>query len=445
MQIYRNTHNPILPLEHHIPDGEAHVFSDGKLYVYGSYDALDGAWCSTEYRVASTPDMQTWTVHDVAFRGQDVPWYFDAGAPKYDGTEFQHSSPFMEKRARTAPAEDLARTPRLADELPCLYAPDCAEKDGKYYLYFCMSDGSEGVAVSDRPQGPFQNPVRLPCSGIDPAVFCDEDGQAYYYWGQFYPMGVRLEPDMVSFDPEKIVFNLASEEEHFFHEGSSMRKIGDTYYLVFSCMQRGRPTALGYATGKSPLGPFAYRGIIIDNLGCDPATWNNHGTIERVNGQWYVFYHRSSRNTQLFRRLCVEPIAVNADGSIDEVKMTSQGPGAPFGPGEAIMGYQACELKGRAYIDADPEHGESLRHIAPGDAAVFRYVRSERPYTLATLTCEGRGRARVLLNGVCAGVVEIDGGASVYTAPIQADAGEYELTLAFDAAEALVLVSVALK
>ena len=62
-----------------------------------------------------------------------------------------------------------------------LFAPDCIEKDGKYYLYFCMQDDSEGVAVSDRSEGPFSDPVQLPCGGIDPAVFIDDDGQAYYY------------------------------------------------------------------------------------------------------------------------------------------------------------------------------------------------------------------------------------------------------------------------
>ena len=73
---------------------------------------------------------------------------------------------------------------------------------------------------------------------------------------------------MVSFDPKGIVDHLITEEEHFFHEGSSMRKIGETYYYIYADMERGKPTSLGYATGKSPLGPFTYRGIIIDNDGC---------------------------------------------------------------------------------------------------------------------------------------------------------------------------------
>ncbi len=130
---------------------------------------------------------------------------------------------------------------------------------------------------------------------------------------------------MTSFCRKDVVDNLVTEEQHYFHEGSSVRKIGDTYYYVFADVERGKPTSLGYATGKSPLGPFTYRGIIIDNADCDPDSWNNHGSIECFNGQWYVFYHRSSRGTESFRRLCVEPITINPDGSIDEVKMTFPG------------------------------------------------------------------------------------------------------------------------
>lgn len=138
-----------------------------------------------------------------------------------------------------------------------LFAPDCIEKDGKYYLYFCMPDDSEGVAVSD-----------------------------------------------------------------------------------------------------SPRGPFTYRGILIDNDNCDPQSWNNHGSMECVNGQWYVFYHRRSRNTQQHRRLCVEKLTVLPDGSIPEVKMTSQGVGEPFAPGDH-HGLQACEVHGGCYIDTDRQYARS--------------------------------------------------------------------------------------
>lgn len=172
----------------------------------------------------------------------------------------------------------------------------------------------------------------------------------------------------------------------------------DTYYSVFADIERGKPTALGYATGKSPLGPFQYQGIIIDNAECDPSSWNNHGSIECVNEKWYVFYHRSSRNTKIFRRLCIEPITINSDGTIDEVVMTSQGPGKPFAPGEEIMGYQACGLRGTIYIDevkkADYEEqgkaiGECLSHIDDFDEAIFRYVENEKEYRKIKVKASG--------------------------------------------------------
>ena len=276
-----------------------------------------------------------------------------------------------------------------------------------YYLYFCLCDDSEGVAVSDKPEGPFINPIQLPCGGIDPAIFVDTDGKAYYYWGQLSLNAVMLNQDMVSFDEKNRVVNLITEEEHYFHEGASMRKIGDTYYLVYSNMERGKPTALGYATSKSPMGPFRYRGIIIDNAGCDPASWNNHGSIEWFNGQWYVFYHRSSRCSRIHRRLCIEPICLNPDGSIDEVKMTSQGVGRPFRIGEKICGYHACELSGTIFIDVDKNGGEYLTNISTQDEAVFRYVETNLGYQSVVIDAEGCGDIDCYLDNCFVGSINI--------------------------------------
>lgn len=155
MQEFQNTRNPILPLEHHIPDSEARVMPDGKLYVYGSYDDREDVYCSEKYHVVSTPDMEHWTIHDVSLTGRQVPWF------------------------------------------------------------------------------------------------------------------------------------------------------------------------------------------------------------------------------------------INPDGSIDEVKMTSQGVGKPFAPGEEIYGYQACGLKGSACIDTDRVYGEKLTRISAGDEAVFRYVKSSRAWSSIRLACGG--------------------------------------------------------
>ena len=328
-----------------------------------------------------------------------------------------------------------------------LYAPDALYWNGRYYLYFCLSDDTEGVAVSDCPAGPFHDARRLPVSGIDPAVFLDDDGTAYYYWGQFSANVARLTPDRMGIEEGSIVEGVLTEREHHFHEGCSVRKWNSLYYCVFTDISRGRPTCLGYATSTSPLGPFTYRGVIVDNRACDPASWNNHGSIQCFHGQWYVFYHRSSRGTQQNRRLCIEKIEILPDGTIPEVPMTSQGVGDPFGPGETIMGYQACGVQGTCCIDVDDSYGEKLTHISAGDAAIFRYVKNSTSWTGIQLTTRGSGTVKVHLNDIEAGTVQVSGTADLVQpveAAIQVPAGEYELTLAFEAPEELEILAVTL-
>lgn len=321
MRQFDNTRNPILPLDIHIPDSEAHVMPNGNLYIYGSYDNYGNLYCSEKYYVVSTSDMKKWNIHEDVFQGKQVSWFNNPDAPKYESNDGGEPTEFVKKMQETTDEDDInfVLTQDFGKLPPLLFAPDCIEKDGKYYLYFCMADGSEGVAVSEQPEGPFAEPVQLPCSGIDPAVFVDDDGQAYYYWGQFRSHAVKLHSDMCSFAPDKVLDCFLTEEEHYFHEGSSMRKIGDTYYAVFADIERGKPTALGYATSKSPLGPFEYRGILIDNVECDPSSWNNHGSIECFHGQWYIFYHRSSRNSKIFRYVKsvqdFQSLRIKAEGS----------------------------------------------------------------------------------------------------------------------------------
>ncbi len=445
MENYKNKRNPILPLEFHIPDSEAHVMPDGKLYIYGSYDDREDVYCSEKYHVVSTPDMENWTIHEESLNGKQIPWFNNPDAPKYPGIDWSHPTPFIQKMlsAMAENGEDMKEKFEKEEggEKPALlFAPDCVEKNGNYYLYICMPDDSEGVVVSDRPEGPFGNPVQLPCGGIDPAVFIDEDGQAYLYWGQLFSHGVRLNPDLVSFDRENIVDDLVTETEHYFHEGSSMRKIGGSYYYLYADMERGKPTSLGYSTGPSPLGPFTYQGIIIDNDGCDPKSWNNHGSIECVDGQWYVFYHRCSRGTEQHRRLCIEKITILPDGTIPEVKMTSQGIGEPFAPGEAIMGYQACGLKGTAFIglNEEPEtkeqYPEKLMNISDGDEIIFRYVKSENGFQRLQVRASGSATLTVWLDEQNAGTLTFENGVQT-SEKILADAGEHELRLVAGEAE----------
>jgi hypothetical protein len=360
--------------------------SDGRLYVYGSYDALDDWYCSDRYFVASSDDLHLWRVDGPSFTGQEVPWFPDPRG-------YAASLP---EEALQSGMDAGGLVPSAYEHMPLLYAPDVAERNGEYFLYFCMSDGSEGVARSASPTGPFVDARQLPATGIDPAVFVDDDGSAYYYWGQLRAHGVKLNPDMVSLDAARVVHDLVTEKAHGFHEGSSMRKIGSTYYYLFADGHRGSATCLGYATSTSPLGPFTYRGVIIDNAGCDPETLNNHGSIEQLDGRWYVFYHRSSRGSRYYRRLCIEPITILEDGTIPEVLMTSQGAGDPFAAGEYVEAYRACALTGSIRIDIRNGQ-EQLVGAAPGDTATFRYVESSDGFTGLRLDAEGSGQIEVQL------------------------------------------------
>lgn len=372
MNEFKNCRNPVLPPHLHIPDPEAHVMPDGRVYVYGSWDQEEAIYCSKEYRIFSSSNMVDWVDHGISFDSSQVPWVFDEKAPKYQGVDWSKPTPFLKKMIEKDTKDGKLEIPKFPKDM--LFAPDAIEKNGKYYLYFCMADSSEGVAVAERPEGPFKNPVQLPCGGIDPAVFIDDNGQAYYYWGQFYTNAAKLIDTMIEFEEGSIVNNIVTEEDHFFHEGSSVRNRGNLYYFVYSSIVRGKPTSLAYATSLSPLGPFQYRGVIIGNDGCDPQSWNNHGSIEEVNGQWYVFYHRSSQNRHQKRRLCIEPIFFNEDGTIQEVPMTSQGAGRPFSIGEEIEGYRACQLSGSVYIAPSKNGYEGLTGISDGDEAIYRYV-----------------------------------------------------------------------
>lgn len=431
--------NPFLPPSWHIPDGEAHVFGGG-LFLYGSCDQSKEQFCSGEYYVAHTRDLCHWQIGGPSFRAADAPWRGKSqahssvsGVKSFDELP-QHIRDFLPDSARQIPIEEIVRAieESARKDLPketLLYAPDAAQKNGKTFLYLCMSDDSEGVAVSDSPAGPFTGAVQLktdksgkPITGIDPAVFVDRDGQAYYYWGQFRASCARLTPDMTALEEDSIVEGILTEGTHHFHEGSSMRRRGDTYYYVFADSSRGKPTCLGYATGKSPMGPFTYQGVIIDNAGCDPGAWNNHGSIEEFNGHWYVFYHRSSGNSQYGRRACMEPIQFNAQGLIAEVKPTSQGAGAPFGPGEAIPGYTACEVEGGAYVAED-----TLVVPQGGGSALFRYVRCEAPARTLNLSGSGTALVEAFANGNSVGRGRIEDG----TIPIELPPGTYELKLVF--------------
>ena len=168
-------HNPLLDSRIFVPDVEAHVWEDGRIYLYGSLDHQGVfTYCSDTYHVYSSEDMVSWVDHGVAFTLADTLWAKDCGA---------------------------------------LYAPDCAYRDGWYYLYYCVPDGRCGVAKSQSPTGPFQDVGQIAgVWGIDPAVLIDDDGQAYLYWGQLtWGRGAKLKDNMVEIEPDSVTQPLTLE------------------------------------------------------------------------------------------------------------------------------------------------------------------------------------------------------------------------------------------
>lgn len=346
--------NPICPIGYYIADPTARVWEDGNMYVYGSTDDGLDHWCSHKYDVLFSEDLGLWNIVENIFatRGE-----FDA----------------------------------VKETDAFLFAPDIAYRNKKYYLYFCTPDErySEGVAVSSSPFGKFNDACKLKTSiynQIDPTIFVDEDGQAYYYWGQGSLKCTKMDDSMMKIDSTSIIDNIITKEEHFFHEGAFVFKRNGIYYIVYADESRhgNSPTCLGYATSNSPVGPFKYRGVIIDNFGCDPKNWNNHGSVAEYKGQWYVFYHRSSHNSKVMRRACIEPIFFNNDGTIDEVEMTSQGAGKPIDAFVKIDAERACLLSGTCFIQLIEPHNEAICGVKNGDGVTYKYIDFSRNASMFT-------------------------------------------------------------
>jgi hypothetical protein len=291
-------------------DPSAHVWSDGRLYVYPSHDMDPPRGCDLmdKYHVYSTDDMVNWTDHGQILEANQVPW----------GTPLENGGKFM-------------------------WAPDCAYKNGKYYFYFPHpnkdpwgSNWKIGIAVSDHPASDFTvlaQPLQgLPENGmIDPCVFIDDDGQAYFYYGGGGTCrGGKLKDNMTEIDGElQQMRGLLN-----FHEGAWVHKKGDYYYLSYPGNNVNLPgyvagqDQLLYAIATNPLGPWDYKGSYLGPTGCD----TSHGSIVEYQGQWYAFYHNAALSgTGLLRSICVDSLFYeNDDLRIKKVKQTRDC-GNPYG------------------------------------------------------------------------------------------------------------------
>lgn len=350
--------NPYLPFWEYIPDGEPRVFGD-RIYVYGSHDTAGSVrFCDYVLKCWSAPldDLNSWVCHGDIFRTRET---------------FDH------------PADT-----DWTDERNYLYAPDVVEKDGKYYLYAYIINSVGCVAVSDRPEGPFTLlskykytvPDDICCNGwfIDPGVLVDDDGRGYIYCG--FERSFMAEIDTSNMYeikdgsciehiiPREISGSFDKDDKLFF-EACSPRKIGDTYYLIYSPKRGSR---LAYATSDAPTGPFTYRGYIVDN-GVDYPGGNNHGSAVQINGQWYIFYHRMTNGTIMSRRGCAERIEILPDGTIPPVEMTSLGFEKSLDPYKITPAEIACVLKGGAVITEKNVFERAVTAITEGCVIGYKY------------------------------------------------------------------------
>ncbi len=305
-------------------DPSAHVF-EGKIYIYPSHDIKTDAetndngdqFAMRDYHVLSMDNPKSKAIdHGIALSIEDIPW-----AKKQ------------------------------------LWAPDAAHKNGKYYLYFPARDYDDifriGVAVSDCPSGPFRAEENFIAGtySIDPAVFENENGSYYLYWGGIWggqlqnwrtgqfiskdsyppndkpadlPRVAKLSDDMLSiteepkevsiFDENGELLTVGDNERRYF-EAPWVHKYNDKYYFSYST---GDTHKIAYAIGDNPYGPFTYQGVILNPV----LGWTNHHSIVEYKGKWYLFYHDSSLSEGQTHLRCVKMCELihNADGKIQTIE-----------------------------------------------------------------------------------------------------------------------------
>jgi len=275
-------------------DPSARVFND-TLWIYPSHDRDSAKWWDMEdWHVFSTTDLKHFTDHGKAIGLDEISW-----AQKY------------------------------------AWAPDCVQKNGKYYFYYPTDAFHIGVAVSERPCGPFIDPLGHPlvsktsdgiiCNRdfIDPAVFIEDDGTPYLFMGQNTINAVQLNEDMISYqEPVHIIEGVPD-----FFEAVWVHKYNGHYYISYS----GRGQIL-YAMSKELLGPYTFKGVILDKVN----SGTNHHSIVEYKGKWYLFYHTSDlalenipsdsperEYIQWRRSVCFDELFYNEDGTIQEVNPTN--------------------------------------------------------------------------------------------------------------------------
>lgn len=276
----------------------AAMVHDGTVYLYTGHDeAKDNTtfYEMHKWLVFSSTDMVTWKEHGPKLHVKDFAW------AKGDA-----------------------------------WAAHVVEKDGKFYWYVTVRHAtingfSIGVAVADSPLGPFKDALgkalitndmttktEIDWDDLDPAVFVDDDGQAYLFWGNTRPYYAKLKDNMIELDGPIIDI----EGLPNFTEAIYVHKHGDWYYLTYAS---GFPEKISYAMSKSVTGPWQHKGILNELAGNSNT---NHQSVIEFKGRSFFIYHNGSHipDGGSFRRsVNIDELFYNPDGTIQRVIMTTEG------------------------------------------------------------------------------------------------------------------------
>ena len=303
--------NPIIR-DQFTADPTARVFNN-KVYLYPSHDIKPPVgqrqdwFCMEDYHVFSSENLTDWTDHGVIVTQNKVPW--------------------------------------VRPDSYSMWAPDCVERNGKYYFYFpstpagAMRGFGVGVAIADSPEGPFipePEPIKG-INGIDPCVLLASDGNAYIFWGAGRCAKLKDNMKELADDTPKEKVKWGEREFEMMGvnclkdlpsrqaEGPFAFEANGWYYLTYPYV-REKTEVLGYAMSKNPMGPYEYKGIIMAET---PNCWTNHHSIVNYKGQWYLFYHQNafSPSDDKRRSVQIDKLFFNPDGTIQEVKPTLRGVG----------------------------------------------------------------------------------------------------------------------
>ena len=355
---YRAHGNPVFT--HKYTCDPAAMVQGDTLWLFTGQDVAGNqmGYHLTDWCAFSTTDMVNWTEHPTPLKSTDFSWNVTNDA----------------------------------------WAAHVAERNGKYYYYISTSGAGIGVAVSDRPEGPYKDALGKPlltkadCEGadhgwvrIDPAVFIDDDGQAYIFWGNRYCYYAKLKENMIEIDGE--ITKLEFDQRWPFTEAAWVHKANGKYYLTYAT---GWPEKMAYAMADSIHGPWEFKGLVSE---CASNCNTTHPAIVEHKGKTYMFTHNGTlpQGTSYSRSVTVEEVKYNPDGTMQKCDMTTEGING------SISGCMSCgESCPLANDDAylfvyftDPTH--SLFMATSYDGYTFKAVNGGKPVINGREVAEQQG------------------------------------------------------